>query len=94
MAQGPGCRTTRESGVNRANRADRPVRVLCGVVVMLGCGALLSGCRDPLFDPAGPRSQFSGYDALRGNDEPEYVQDPFGERRPNLRGRLLRSEVD
>ena len=52
----------------------------------------LSGCADPLLTPDEPRSQFDRYDAIRDQRAPSYVDDEFGRKRPNLRGRLLTGE--
>jgi len=45
--------------------------------------------KSPL-DPDGVRSQFDRYDRTRYEDEPPYSENEYGERTPNLRGRLLR----
>lgn len=50
---------------------------------------VLTGCVDPLLSPNEPRSQYSRYDLVRGRFAPQYVEDEFGRRKPNLRGRLL-----
>lgn len=51
-----------------------------------------SGCGKPLLSPNEPRSQYSRYDLVRGQFAPQYVEDEFGRRLPNLRGRLLRQD--
>jgi hypothetical protein len=50
---------------------------------------LASGCVKPLLSPTEPRSQYSRYDLVRGQHAPQYIEDEFGRRKPNLRGRLL-----
>lgn len=55
-----------------------------GAVWMVG-----AGCAKPLLSPTEPRSQYSRYDLVRGQYAPQYVEDEFGRRKPNLRGRLL-----
>ena len=57
---------------------------LVGAVVL---GA--AGCAKPLLSPTEPRSQYSRYDLVRGQFAPQYIEDEFGRRLPNLRGRLL-----
>lgn len=49
----------------------------------------LGGCRTALFPEDDDRSQFAGYDRARDRTVPSYVEDEYGDRRPNLRGRLL-----
>ncbi len=61
-----------------------------GSVVALGLIALSApGCEKPLFAPDSERSQYDRYDAIRGQSAPPYVEDEFGRRHPNLRGRLM-----
>lgn len=65
------------------------------VVAGVGAVALLAaaaGCRPPLFSPNEERSQYDRYDAIRDQRAPHYIEDEFGYRRPNLRGRLLPKE--
>ncbi len=66
---------------------------LAGLVLLATSGfATLSGCVDPLLSPNEPRSQYSRYDLVRGRFAPQYVEDEFGRRKPNLRGRLILPE--
>ncbi len=51
--------------------------------------ALLAGCSEPLLTDNEPRSQFDRYDAVRQQRPPSYVENEFGEQRPNIRGRIL-----
>lgn len=67
------------------------------VRVAIGAGAAAfvlaaGGCLDPLLSPDEPRSQYSRYDLVRGQFAPQYIEDEFGRRQPNLRGRLLSPE--
>lgn len=48
----------------------------------------LPACSKPLLSPEDERSPFDRYDALRAQYAPQYVEDEFGQRRPNLRARL------
>lgn len=61
------------------------------VTLAAGLGAL-GGCAKPLLSPTEPRSQYSRYDLVRGQHAPQYIEDEFGRRKPNLRGRLLLPE--
>ena len=58
------------------------------LVAVIGLG----GCSNPLFPESEDRSQFAGYDRARDQTVPAYVEDAYGDRRPNLRGRLLTRE--
>lgn len=66
----------------------------CAAVLLLGGGALLttSGCYKPLLAPDEERSQYDRYDAIRAQRAPAFIEDEFGRRRPNLRGRLLEKQ--
>ena len=50
--------------------------------------ALLGGCQKPLLSPKDERTPFDRYDAMRDQFAQQYVEDEFGRRQPNLRGRL------
>lgn len=51
--------------------------------------AMVTGCSEPLLVPNEERSQYDRFDAVRNQRAAPYLQDEFGQRRPNLRGRLL-----
>lgn len=55
-------------------------------------GAMLGACEKPLFSPEAERSQYDRYDAIRGQSASPYVEDEFGRRQPNLRGRLMNKQ--
>ena len=59
---------------------------------MIGIGALsaAAGCQDPLLSPNEPRSQYDRYDQIRNERVEQFVIDEYGQKRPNLRGRLLK----
>ena len=61
--------------------------ILAAVVGMFAVGGL-TGCSDPLLSPKDERSPFDRYDAVRNQHAPQYIEDKFGRRQPNLRGRL------
>lgn len=65
-------------------------------VALLGLGlalasGLLVGCTDPgPLDDDQPRTPYTQYRELRGDDPPLTTEDTLGNERPNLRGRLLK----
>ena len=68
--------------------APRPIRAASLLLAALALG-LVAGCAAPLLTPDEPRSQYDRYDAVRGQSAAPYVEDEFGRRYPNLRGRLM-----
>lgn len=58
---------------------------------ILGCISL-TGCKKALFSQDEARSQFDRYDAVRDKRAEPFVFDEFGQRRPNIRSRLLTRE--
>lgn len=63
--------------------------VRCSVIGVAVIGLFsLNGCVKPLFPNQAPRTQYDRYDAVRNQHSPQYVEDEFGRRVPNLRGRL------
>lgn len=70
---------------------DMPCGLACVIVCAVAMG-MLPGCADPLFGPNKPRSQYDRFDAIRDQHAVPYVFDEFGQRRPNIRGRLLNVE--
>ena len=77
--------------MSRASRISRRSRrfALGGGLVVLVLPAML-GCQDPLFTDDSLRSPFERYDIVRDQNAPAFLEDEFGRKRPNLRGRLLR----
>ncbi len=63
--------------------------VVCGA---LGSVVCMTGCERPILTPDEPRSQYDRNDAVRERRAPSYVFDEFGDRQPNIRGRLLNVE--
>lgn len=59
------------------------------LALLVSCAAMVSGCGKPIFTPDEPRSQFDRVQAVRDRRVPGSVEDEFGYRRPNIRGRLL-----
>lgn len=66
----------------------RRVRLLCWLSLPLLAAAASSGCGQALFSPSEYRTQFDRFDATRGQFAEQYVEDAYGRRRPNLRGRM------
>jgi hypothetical protein len=66
----------------------RPLAVISALFAL----AALSGCGGALLADDEPRSQYDRYDALRGQRPPAGIEDEFGITKPNLRGRLLRTD--
>lgn len=60
---------------------------LLGLTV-LALGSI-GGCQKPLLAPDEERSQYDRFDAVRNQRAVPYLEDEFGRKRPNLRGRLL-----
>jgi len=65
--------------------------LMFSAVLLIGAAAALTttGCYRPLLSPDEERSQYDRYDAIRAQRAPAFIEDEFGRRRPNLRGRLL-----
>lgn len=56
---------------------------------LIGTAALgLAACSRPLLSPTDERSPFDRYDNVRGRYAPQYIENEYGRREPNLRGRL------
>ncbi|MEM7622907.1 MAG: hypothetical protein AAF235_06850 [Planctomycetota bacterium] len=77
------------SGQRCASRGSAPGTAWGAAAVLIVCVLASSGCRRTLLGPDEDRSQFSRYDLVREQDVPAYLQDEFGRRQPNLRGRLI-----
>jgi hypothetical protein len=54
--------------------------------VLLALG--LSGCTRPLLSPGEERSPYDRYDTVRDKRAPQFVEDKYGRRKPDLTGRL------
>lgn len=69
--------------------SGRSIRAALALASVASATLLLSpGCARPLLAPDEDRSPFDRYDALRNQQAPQTVEDAFGRRNPNLRGRL------
>ncbi len=77
------------------NPSRQRVRDMCVRAALLGSVVLMGsmgGCAKSLLSPREPRSQYSRYDLVRNQYAPQYIEDEFGRRVPNLRGRLLEKQ--
>ncbi len=63
-----------------------------GLVLLAAALGALGGCYQPVFSTRDDRSQYDRYDARQNRRAEPYVDDPFGRRKPNLRGLLLPPE--
>jgi hypothetical protein len=63
-----------------------------GGVVFLATLLTQSGCYKPFLTDSDRRTQFDAYDSVRNNYAKRYTFDEFGNRRPNLKARLLRDD--
>jgi hypothetical protein len=73
-------------------------RTILGVTILVGhCVAWAGlactaggagGCSRPLLSPTDERTPFDRYDNVRGRYSPQYIENEYGRREPNLRGRL------
>lgn len=71
-----------------ANTQPRSIGLLVACAG-LGLFSLLAvGCSRPLLGPTDERSPFDRYDNVRGRYAPQYIENEYGRREPNLRGRL------
>lgn len=75
-------------------RVSIPRTTTRGTALLLAllAGAALAGCERPLLSPDEERSQFDRYDAVRNQHAAQHTEDEFGQRIPNLRGRLSPKE--
>lgn len=71
--------------------APRRTRIATLLLAALSLGSVV-GCSAPLLTPDEPRSQYDRNDMIRGRRAPSYVYDRYGDRKPNIRGRLLNTE--
>jgi hypothetical protein len=62
------------------------------ILFLIGALTLLGGCQRQLFPKDQPRSQYDRFDAVRDRRPPDRIEDEFGDRKINLRGRLLNTE--
>lgn len=70
--------------------ARTKIPAIACTLAVFGAGilSLASGCSRPLLAPTDERSPYDRYDAVRAQYAPQYIEDEYGRRQPNLRGRL------
>ena len=64
------------------------VRTAAGLAGVCVLALLAMGCSRPLLAPSEERTPFDRYDNVRGRYAPQFVENEYGRREPNLRGRL------
>jgi hypothetical protein len=72
-------------------QARKLTKITLAIAGMSLCAAglvTISGCAKPLLSPTDERTPFDHYDAVRAQYAPQYVENEFGRREPNLKGRL------
>ncbi|RMH30785.1 MAG: hypothetical protein D6692_01205 [Planctomycetota bacterium] len=73
---------------------DRHAARRVGTLVVFGCLAslamILGACQKTVLRPDDVRSPYDRYERSRAERAEPYLQDEYGRRTPNLRGRLLR----
>lgn len=78
------CPPRRDIQRDGVTRASRPV--VAGLLVLV---LMSTGCQKALFSPDEERSPYDRYDAIRAQRPPGTIEDEFGYKKPNVRGRLL-----
>ena len=58
------------------------------LILLLTVATAVCGCQKPLFPANQPRTQFERFDKVRNQSAPQYIEDEFGRRRPNVQARL------
>ncbi|HHN77879.1 MAG TPA: hypothetical protein ENK11_04285 [Phycisphaerales bacterium] len=59
------------------------------MIVLSGFALSSQGCRQAPLSEKDERSQFDRYDLVRDEYAPAYLEDEYGRKIPNLRGRLI-----
>lgn len=80
-----GRRYTPRMRTSRMRRRFTRMAVLPAGIALAG---LLAACSKPLLSPAETRSQYDRYDRVRSEYAQQYIEDEFGRKKPNIRGRL------
>lgn len=80
--------TSFRSCLSARQYARRTLVGLAAGVALAAAGLCLNGCAKPLLSPSEGRSPFDRYDVLRQQYAPQYIENEYGRRQPNLRGRL------
>lgn len=70
------------------NGSIKPRAALLILLALSAAHAPLAGCAKPLLSPTDERTQYDRYDRVRNKFAQQYIEDEYGRRQPNLRGRL------
>ena len=84
-----------QCGVPRRVRSGPRSRLGATALLVAACAAALpqAACQKTVLRPDDVRSPYDRYERVRAERAEPYLEDEFGRRTPNLRGRLLeRSE--
>lgn len=73
----------------RVQEGRRAWRAAAGAAPLVLAVLVIGGCQKPLLAPDEERSQYDRFDAVRNQRAAPYIEDEFGRKRPNLRGRLI-----
>ncbi len=77
--------------MRKTSSPTRPTTHLMITVATLCALALLNtGCRKGVFTSTEDRSQFDRFDTSRDERAEPFLEDEYGRKVPNLRGRLIR----
>jgi hypothetical protein len=71
-----------------ARYTDRVNARAASRLAFLALALTLASCGKPLLSARDERSQYDRYDRVRNEFAPQYLEDPYGRRVPNLRSRL------
>ncbi len=75
--------------VTDTTRCRTTGRTIAWTVAGLAAAFALAGCRQSPITENDVRSPFDRYDLIRDEFAMPYLQDEYGRKRPNLRGRLI-----
>lgn len=74
------------------SRKTATLRKLAAGMLLTGVLCMTGGCSEPLFSPDEPRSQYDRMDRVRERRAAQYYFDEYGDRKPNIRQRLMSAE--
>lgn len=72
----------------KSRRTILNASILAAELAFVAAVFCAAGCSQPLLAPTDERSPFDRYDNVRGRYAPQYIENEYGRREPNLRGRL------
>lgn len=80
--------STTKQTIGHDSTRSLAMRMLAATIT-LGCLLALGGCQKTALRPKDDRSQFDRYDQARNQRAEPFLEDEYGKRTPNLRGRLI-----